>query len=244
MIIAGYKLYQLLLFFGLYSIIGYAIEQILYGFSGYAVKRGFLAGPACIMYGLGSLIAVIFVMPACWNLYMQIVVLAVVSIVINAVAALLIRIISGVFLWRFTIGYSLIGTAFGLLLVRGAHQAIASAVFMLPTWLDMILLLVILVPMVSQFIDGVASLFTYRRDMARLEGYRAAVAAPAGNCAAEGRAICDHKAYGEAAMFTLQSYARWIKGYPRFRRATLNKVFRGCGPAEVADIKGYMGRQS
>lgn len=242
MLIAGFKIYQLMLFFGIYSIIGYLIEQIFYGFSGYAVKRGFLGGPASLIYGVGGIMTVIFVVPYNMDFYRQIVILLLIAIGLNLVATLMIRIISGVLLWQFSAIYPIIGAAFGLIIVHGGQRVIESVMDIMPTWLIMVILLIIFVPVVSQFIDSTAMLFSYRRDMKRLYSFRAPSDTPDHECLAaiDRKAVCDHKAYGEAVMAALQNYDRWIKAYPHFRRATLKKIFRGCSTLERLDIKEYM----
>ena len=242
MIIMGFKLYQLMLMFAFYSVAGYVIEQLLYGFSGYAVKRGFLAGPAGIMYGIGGLATVFVVMPWSGEFYQQIVFLLVLSLALDLAAVLLIRLFSGTKLWRFSAVYPIIGVAFGLIIIYRVQYYLAAWVSAMPTWLDMVLLLVFFVPAVSQLIESVWMLFSYRHVMNELENFRAPYKSDDIKCRAGigNMAVCDHREYAEAIMYRLYPFRRWLRAYPAFREATIRRLFRECSVYEQMDIKKYM----
>ena len=231
-----------MLMFAFYSVAGYVIEQLLYGFSGYAVKRGFLSGPAGLMYGIGGLATVFVVVPMTGEFYQRIVFLLILSLVLDLAAVLLIRIISGTKLWRFSALYPIIGVAFGLIVIYQVQYSLAAWISMLPTWLDMVLLLIFFVPATGQLIESVWMLFSYRRTMNELENFRAPYKGDDMKCIAGigNMAICDHKEYADAIMHSLYPYRRWLRAYPAFRKATVQRLFRECSVYEQMDIKKYM----
>ena len=230
-----------MMMFAFYAIVGYLIEQIFYGITGYAVNRGFVKGPASAIYGVGALLGVFVAFRYSSGFYQTLIFLIIVSIVVDGAAVLLTKIASGSFLWKFSFMYASIGALFGIIIIYDAQVwRLINWIEMLPIWLDCVLLLAFYIPFVAQFVDGVFLMFSYRKDMSALESYRCSKEEPG---AAQGSmTIKDHKAYAEAVIKALEPYSRWLKAYPTFRKATLKKVFRGCDALERVDIKKQMAK--
>jgi uncharacterized membrane protein len=242
MVIMGFKLYQLMLIFAFYSVAGYIIEQILYGISGYAVKRGFLAGPAGLLYGIGGLVTTLFIMPWADDFYQQVVFLLALSLILEFGSILLIRLISGTKLWRFSAVCPIICTGTGLIVIYYLSHYQIYWVQTMPSLAAMILLLLFYAPAAAQLVESVWLLFSYRHAMNELENFRAPNKGDDMKCIAGigNMAICDHKEYAEAILHVLYPYRRWLRAYQGFRKSTVERLFRECSVYERLDIKKYM----
>lgn len=65
------KINTLILYFVIYSAIGWCIETVYMSFSrGFFVKRGFLIGPFCPIYGFGAILLIIFLKPIRHNIFL------------------------------------------------------------------------------------------------------------------------------------------------------------------------------
>lgn len=63
-----FKLYNLLFYFTVYSFLGWGIETLYMSVqAGHLIKRGFLFGPFCVIYGFGALILIVLLTPKCKN---------------------------------------------------------------------------------------------------------------------------------------------------------------------------------
>lgn len=66
----GFKLYNLIFYFTVYSFLGWGIETLYMSVqAGYFIRRGFLLGPFCVIYGFGALILIVLLIPKCKNFF-------------------------------------------------------------------------------------------------------------------------------------------------------------------------------
>ncbi len=130
------KFKDMILYFFIYSFIGWILETIYAFFVlGYFVKRGFLIGPICPIYGFGAILLILLLRNCKGKPLSQFLIAGFTFTVFEYVASYVLEVIFGLRWWdysedllnlqgRVSLSYSIIWGALGILLIEGIHPYI------------------------------------------------------------------------------------------------------------------------
>ncbi len=132
------KLKKIITYFFIYSFIGWILETI-YAFLvlGHFVKRGFLIGPICPIYGFGAILLLILLKNYKGKPISQFLIAGFTFTVFEYIASYMLEVIFGLRWWdysseawnlqgRVSLSYSIIWGALGILLIEGIHPYISK----------------------------------------------------------------------------------------------------------------------
>ena len=132
------KLKDITLYFFIYSFIGWVLETI-YAFLvlGHFVKRGFLIGPICPIYGFGAVLLILLLKNCKGKPLSQFLIAGFGFTVFEYVVSYMLEVVFGLRWWdysedlfnlqgRVSLAYSIIWGALGILLIEGIHPYIAK----------------------------------------------------------------------------------------------------------------------
>lgn len=132
------KLKDITLYFFIYSFIGWVLETI-YAFLvlGHFVKRGFLIGPICPIYGFGAVLLILLLKNCKGKPLSQFLIAGFGFTVFEYVVSYMLEVVFGLRWWdysedlfnlqgRVSLAYSIIWGALGILLIEGIHPYISK----------------------------------------------------------------------------------------------------------------------
>lgn len=217
----GYEIYEIMTLFGFYAVLGWLFEQLLYGIHGRTVKRGLLKGPFSVLYGIAGLLMLFLFKPFNDGLLYTFCMLFIISIGVDLLALLVIKLSSGIFMWNYSFIYPLIGTFLMIIAIKDINPLLEKLIYVMPIWLQFGLLIVFYIWFISDFVDCIEMLFIYRKKMRNLRALKNG----------------DLSEYAERGYEFLLNYRRWMKAYPKFKKETLKRVFYGFSKEQIIEIK-------
>lgn len=129
---------NIILYFFIYSFIGWVLETI-YAFLvlGHFVKRGFLIGPICPIYGFGAVLLILLLKNSKGKPLSQFLIAGFTFTVFEYVVSYMLEVVFGLRWWdysedvlnlqgRVSLAYSIIWGALGILLIEGIHPNISK----------------------------------------------------------------------------------------------------------------------
>ena len=132
------ELKNIILYFFIYSFIGWILETI-YAFLvlGHFVKRGFLIGPICPIYGFGAVLLILSLKNCKGKPLSQFLIAGFTFTVFEYVVSYMLEVVFGLRWWdysgdflnlqgRVSLSYSIIWGALGILLIEGIHPNISK----------------------------------------------------------------------------------------------------------------------
>ncbi len=170
-----YQIYELLLFFALYSVLGWAADRCVFALRKRGGGRGLCKGPYMPAFGTASLLIIAESGPAAremaaWlgtDLDMTLPAAAVCGLLAGAavwaVSGLLARICSGKWLIRARFSDVLLWMAAGVIIVAHLQPALTAVIRWINPWIHMIFLTIFYLLMSGDCMDGAAVLLQYRK---------------------------------------------------------------------------------
>lgn len=170
-----YALYELLLFFVLYSVLGWIADRCVFALRKRKGGRGICKGPYMPLFGAAALLVVIWSGPAArameawlgtWrDLSLPAAVLcgAAAGGVCAVSAALFARLLCGSWLIHVSVWDPLLWMAGGVLTVMKLQPLLENVIRQVNPWVHLIFLCAACVYMAGDWIDGVAGLLRYRK---------------------------------------------------------------------------------
>ena len=132
------KLQNIILFFFIYSFIGWCLETI-YAFLvlGHFENRGFLIGPVCPIYGFGAVLLILLLKKCKGKPLYEFFIAAFTFTVFEYIVSYVLEVIFGLRWWdyskdfmnlqgRVSLAYSIVWGALGILLMEGIHPGISK----------------------------------------------------------------------------------------------------------------------
>lgn len=156
------KFKNIILYFFIYSFIGWVLETI-YAFLvlGHFVKRGFLIGPICPIYGFGAVLLILLLKNCKGKPLSQFLIAGFGFTVFEYVVSYMLEVIFGLRWWdysgdflnlqgRVSLSYSIIWGALGILLIEGIHPYISKLLEkskrnIKPKYLDFIIIILVVI---------------------------------------------------------------------------------------------------
>ncbi|MDD5921953.1 MAG: hypothetical protein PUC44_02055 [Eubacteriales bacterium] len=159
----GYRFYELLLIFVFYSFLGWLIEEIVVaGLLGKHGKRGFLTGPFGVTYGIGGAAGTLLLTKIPETPIRFLVVLAI-AFGLNLLGILLVRIMAGRLLWKFSFFATLFAGVCAFVFTTDLTPILRVIVMTVPAKFSWILLLVFCLWIWQDFVDSCGYLWEYRK---------------------------------------------------------------------------------
>lgn len=161
----NYQLYQIFLFFSIYSIVGFIINFMYRAIVGEtSTNTKACKGPYCPAYGVGVLI-LIFVMGFAENEPpMAFAAGAVIGGLVEAATILLTKLCSGRKTERLKWYHPLLWGAGGTILMTHIHQLVEVATNRISPWIHFGFLVVFLIVFISDYVDGIWNLLGQRKN--------------------------------------------------------------------------------
>ena len=170
-----YQLYEILLFFALYSILGWAADRCVFALRKRPGGRGLCKGPYMPGFGIGALLIVAGTGPAARELAswlgtdrdMTLPAAAVCALGAGLACALvcgiLTRLCSGKRLVHITVSDPLLWMAGGVITAVHLQPLLTAVIRWMNPWIHMVFLSVVLLEMTGDCVDGTAALFRLRK---------------------------------------------------------------------------------
>lgn len=171
----NYQLYEILLFFALYSILGWAADKCVFALRRRQGGKGLCKGPYLPAFGAAALLVVAWSGPAArqmaaWmgtGLDMLLSAAAICGLAAGAVcafaAAVLTRLCSGRWLIHVSASDLLLWMAGAVILAAHLQPLVVAVTRHLSPWIHMIFLTVFYLQMTGDCIDGISRLLQYRK---------------------------------------------------------------------------------
>ena len=224
----NYSFYELLSYFAIYSMLGFVLEQLAFGnMGGKLVKRGLLPGPYCPIYGFDALLIICNLMIYAGKGLLVAFLSFVAFAGMRILTGFLLKTITGIPFWASTwiVPAESVGGAFiGLVIVNFVQPLLAAIVSWIPTLVLMIGLMIFYGFFVSQSIDLVWLLFSYRKRMAKILSTDNS----------------NYELYAKTVAEELRKYGSLMRRFRSFRRRTIKNIFKGKSHEEIQIIKKYM----
>lgn len=170
-----YQLYELLLFFALYSILGWAADRCIFALRRRKGGRGLCKGPYMPAFGAAALLLISWSESAArevaaWlgtDLNMDLPAAALCGMASGAVCAfvvaVLVRLASGKSLVHVSFSDVLMWMTGGILVIMGLQPLLVAIIRWINPWVHMIFMIIFYMQFAGDCIDGIAALFKYRR---------------------------------------------------------------------------------
>lgn len=162
--IFGYSLYELLLWFWIYSFLGWSFECIYAAIhEGRLINRGFVHSPFCIIYGFGALSIILLLSPIKSNIFLLFIVGVIVTSILEFLVYVLLDKIFHQRWWDYSdlkynfkgilsLESSLAWGVLSVLLLKLLQPFIVYLLTFLPKWLGIDIILVVTIIYVVDFI--------------------------------------------------------------------------------------------
>ena len=161
-----YQLYQILLFFAIYAIIGFAISIMYRALAGEAsTNLRSCKGPYCPAYGFGVLALILVMGMVKNNPLTALAAGAVIGSLVEVITILLTRLCCGRKAGRFKWYHPLLWGAGGTILMTHVHPLIELASNRISPWIHFGFLVVFLIVFLADYVDGIAILLEQRKEI-------------------------------------------------------------------------------
>lgn len=162
----NYQLYQIFLFFSIYSIVGFVINFMYRAIVGEKFTNTKICKvPCCPSYGLGAL-GIIFAMGYLENNpLVAFATGAVIGSLVEVVTILLTRLCSGKSMGKLKWYHPLLWGAGGTILMTHLHQLIELATNRISPWVHFGFLVFFFIVFIADYVDGVATRLEQRKEI-------------------------------------------------------------------------------
>lgn len=157
---AGYNGYQWLADFAVYALLGWLLEELMFGgLTGRLVNRGFVKGPYGITFAVTGMIA-LRAAQLTDSVFLELLLCFAAAAALNALGYAFARFLAGRKVWPFSPFWVLVEAAAVFVLAMKVQPGLDALILWIPSAVLWVLLLVFYLPLWNQVVDAAADLRT------------------------------------------------------------------------------------